>query len=228
MKYILLFWMLLILGCTSGERTSKTIYLKTLSLSVDQFEVSIDEFRQFIEQNNYTTTADSLGWSGFFNPVTMRWDIIEGANWKKPNGKQKQKGNYPVTHVSYMDACAYCDWKKGRLPTAQEWDAVAGDEVVKGNVWEGPFPQYDSGADGYLKSVAPIGQFQANSSNIHDLFGNVWEWTSTVDSSNGQNIIKGGSFLCDISYCSGYIPSRYQTTAKNSGLNHLGFRCVYD
>lgn len=220
--------MFLIMSCASEQTSDGIIKMNKLGLQVDQYEVSIDKFGEFLEQNDYTTTSDSIGWSGFFNSTTMNWDMVEGANWEKPKGKEKQKGNYPVTHISYMDACAYCAWKKGRLPTAQEWDAFAGDEIIQGNVWEGPFPQYDSGKDGYLKSVAPIGQFKPNASNIHDLFGNVWEWTSSEEKAKKEMIIKGGSFLCDISFCSGYIPSRYQTTAKDSGLNHLGFRCVYD
>lgn len=223
----LLFLLIACMACTASQEEEGKINIPTLDLWVDQYEVSINEFQKFIDENDYITTSDSIGWSGVFNISTMKWDMAEGANWEKPLGLKKQEGNYPVTQVSYMDACAYCAWKKGRLPTAKEWDAYAGDEIIRGNVWEGPFPQYDSGKDGYPKSIAPIGKFAPNENEIHDLFGNVWEWTSSEQSPNIM-IIKGGSFLCDISFCSGYIPSKYQTTAKDSGLNHLGFRCVYD
>ncbi len=212
-------------ACGSDQDTP-TKYVSE-NLSVDTYEVSIKEFRAFIQATQFITTSDSIGWSGVFNPTSLKWDIVEKANWEKPDGQQMAQDHFPVTHVSYMDACAYCAWKRGRLPTAKEWDQIAGEKVIKGNVWEGPFPYSDSGKDGYPKSIAPIGQFVPNGLGIHDLFGNVWEWT-TSKNEKGDMIIKGGSFLCDISFCSGYIPSRYQTTAMDSGLNHLGFRCVYD
>lgn len=217
---------ILLMGCTSYNIEEGRVYLSELNLFIDQSEVSIEDFKEFVNEEKYITTSDSIGWSGVFNISTLKWDVTEGANWQKPTGLENYEDNYPVTQVSYMDACAYCEWKGGRLPTASEWDIFASNEVVKGNVWEGPFPHHDSGDDGFEKIVAPIGQFDPNKYEIHDLFGNVWEWTST-ENEKGEMIIKGGSFLCDISFCSGYIPSKYQTTAKDSGLNHLGFRCVY-
>ncbi|MDX1477663.1 MAG: SUMF1/EgtB/PvdO family nonheme iron enzyme [Saprospiraceae bacterium] len=193
----------------------------------DRYEVTIDSFRKFVEATGYVTTADSLEWSGVFDTLQQTWIVQPGANWARPFGTMEGRGDWPVTHVSYYDACAYCAWKGGRLPTAAEWDQIAGDIVIPGNVWEGPFPFTDRGHDGYPKQVAPVGRFEPNRTGLHDLFGNVWEWTST-EAPGGLMIIKGGSFLCDDSYCSGYYPDRYQTTAKDSGLNHLGFRCVHD
>jgi sulfatase modifying factor 1 len=218
---------LLLNSCQSNTTNKNQITIPSLNLKVDQYEVSIADFGTFINEQKYVTTSDSIGWSGVYNSDSLKWDMATGANWQKPTGQKVYDDNYPATHISYMDACVYCKWKNGRLPTAPEWDKFAGDEIIKGNVWEGTFPFDDSGKDGYPKSIAPIGQFTPNKYGIHDLFGNVWEWTSTEKIPNSM-IIKGGSFLCDISYCSGYIPSKFQTTAKDSGLNHLGFRCVYD
>lgn len=206
---------------------NKKIWIQEATLFTTQYEVSIREFRGFVKHNNYITTADSLKWSGVFNPKNKKWDAVKLANWEKPTGKKVYADDYPVTQVSYFDACAYCKWKDGRLPSAKEWDLIAGDKVLPGNVWHGTFPIEDTGDDGYAYDVAPIGKFKATETGLHDLFGNVWEWTTSVNPS-GQMIIKGGSFLCDKNYCSGYYPSKYQQTPKDSGLNHLGFRCVYD
>ena len=218
---------LLLHSCQSNTTGKEQITISSINLKVDQYEVSIANFGAFIEEQKYITTSDHIGWSGVYNSDSLKWDMAVGANWQKPTGREKYDDNYPVTQISYMDACAYCKWKNGRLPTASEWDILAGDEIIKGNVWEGTFPFDDAGKDGYPKSIAPIGKFTPNKYGIHDLFGNVWEWTSTENTPN-MMVIKGGSFLCDISYCSGYIPSKFQTTAKDSGLNHLGFRCVYE
>lgn len=202
--------------------------MESLELYADQYEVTIAGFAEFVQKNNITTTADSLKWSGVFDTETNNWEVVEHANWQKPTGTKSYKNNYPVTQISYYDATAYCNYKGGRLPTASEWDLIAGDKVIIGNVWEGLFPVLDEGKDGYKKKVAPVGKFTPNAYGLHDLFGNVWEWTSTIEKKSGMNIIKGGSFLCDYNVCSGYNPAQYQTTAKDSGLNHLGFRCVYE
>ena len=195
--------------------------------SVNKYEITVTEFAQFVEEKNYTTTADSFKWSGVFSTEKNGWEVVEFANWQKPDGKTKAGQKQPVTHISYYDAEAFCSSKGGRLPTANEWDILAGDSIIVGNVWQGPFPVLDEGKDGYKKKTAPVGQFKANQFGLYDVFGNVWEWTSST-TPQGQQIIKGGSFLCDYDYCSGFIPERFQTTEKDSGLNHLGFRCVYD
>jgi len=214
-------------SCKEENIVNKQIWIEALGLNADQYEVTIDDFAEFVQRNNIITTADSLKWSGVFDTKTNTWEVVEFANWQKPTGSKSYKKNYPVTQISYFDATVYCKHKGGRLPTALEWDLFAGDKVIIGNVWEGLFPVLDEGKDGYKNCVAPIGKFAPNKYGLHDLFGNVWEWTTTQNI-NGTMIIKGGSFLCDYNICSGFIPSRFQTTAKDSGLNHLGFRCVYD
>jgi len=231
LKYltVLLLYLIIPCHCTSVE-ISDIINspIRVGDIEVDQYEVGIGEFGTFVEATAYITTADSLGWSGFFNPKSRSWEVAKNANWMSHNGKERLGGRYPVTHLSYYDVCAYCAWKNGRLPTALEWDMIAGDSVIVGNTWQGIFPYEDEGKDGYTIEVAPRGLFSPNKYDLFDLFGNVWEWTSSIDSIKNERIIKGGSFLCDYNVCAGYIPSRYQTTPDDSGLNHLGFRCVYD
>lgn len=198
------------------------------NIKADTFEATVGEFTEFIKETNYTTTADSFGWSGIWNIEAAKWDVGDNANWKLHDGKTEAPEDMPVVHLSYRDACEYCKWKGGRLPTAKEWDYLAGDTVIVGNVWQGLFPHVDEGLDGFLTVAAPVGKFSANAYGYHDMFGNVWEWTSTWDPRKNARIIKGGSFLCDYNVCQGYIPSRYQTTPDDSGLSHLGVRCVYD
>lgn len=220
---LMLSWMSCAPNVTGSEKPEEV----DLLFNVDITEVTVGEFRAFINVEKYQTTADSFGWSGYFDPIKTNWDVLELANWEKQDGNSVTPDEYPVVHVSYKDACDYCKWKGGRLPTAEEWDQLAGDSVILGNIWEGLFPHVDEGKDGFKTMSAPVKSFTPNKYGYHDLFGNVWEWTSTMHP-KGERIIKGGSFLCDYNVCQGYIPSRYQTTADDSGLNHLGFRCVYD
>lgn len=229
-------------GCNSGPEN--TVLIEKADVYIDRHEVTVAQFRKFRKETHYQTTADSIGWGASFLP-SGGWQVIKGANWAKPDGKHRAEDHKPVTQVSFDDARAYCKWKGGRLPTAKEWDLAAGNNIQPGNIWQGPFPRLDLGRDGYRVRKAPVGQFAANTNGLYDMFGNVWEWTRTKAQTrsggfylNGRRIkqnqnqkgriIKGGSFLCNKSVCTGYNPSDYQVTPANSGMNHLGFRCVYD
>jgi sulfatase modifying factor 1 len=138
--------------------------------------------------------------------------MAENANWQKPDGKTMAANNHPVTQVSYADAQAYCHWTGGRLPSAAEWDKFTQETFTEGNIWQGQFPTYDYGTDGFKTTTAPIGSFRATHNGLYDLFGNVWEWTSTIEQLKKEQIIKGGSFLCEQSVCAGYVQENYQTT----------------
>ena len=213
-------------ACNPTKVEHQLILIQALNLSVSKHEVDVASFQNFITSTSYITTADSLGWSGVYSEKEKTWIPQDQANWLKQDGKNSFEENYPVTQVSYYDACAYCAWKNGRLPTEAEWDQLAGPDLPKGNYWEGYFPIVDKGTDGYKIKSAPVGQFQSNLYGLKDIYGNVWEWTSTKK--NGQRVIKGGSFLCDINVCAGFTPGNHQLTDDNSGLNHLGFRCVFE
>jgi len=123
------------------------------------------------------------------------WQWSISTNWRHPIGKDSSidnKGNYPVVHVSYEDALAYCDWAGRRLPTEAEWEHAArgnqkntiylwGDDISKlsekVNSWEGEFPVFNTLKDGFERS-APVKSYPANNFGLFDMAGNVWEWTS--------------------------------------------------
>ena len=200
------------------------------------------------------------------------WSWTIGANWRHPNGPKssiKGKDDYPVVHIAYEDALAYCEWAGRRLPTEAEWELAAqGDEdnsiyfwgndasglEKKANTWEGEFPVTNTKTDGY-EDRAPVKSYPPNSKGLYDMAGNVWEWTTDWYNTNFYNevlsantiaknpqgatapfnerdpyakekIMKGGSFLCNASYCASYRISSRMATSLDSSLEHLGFRTV--
>lgn len=123
------------------------------------------------------------------------WSWTIGANWKHPNGpKSSIKGldDYPVVHIAYEGAQAYCEWAGRRLPTEAEWELAArgenpdriftwGDDPdvlsKQANSWEGEFPVSNSKTDGF-EARAPVKSYPPNENGLYDMAGNVWEWTS--------------------------------------------------
>jgi formylglycine-generating enzyme required for sulfatase activity len=112
------------------------------------------------------------------------------------------------------------------------------------NFWHGEFPYLPD--TGYGQS-SPVGSFPPNDYGLFDMAGNVWEWTTdfygaTRDSQSccaadsydpdqpgtpvPRRVIKGGSFLCADSYCLRYRPAARRPQAVDTGMSHIGFRCV--
>jgi sulfatase modifying factor 1 len=124
---------------------------------------------------------------------------------------------------------------------------------AKANSWEGNFPYANSKRDGFY-DLAPVKSFAPNGYKLYDMAGNVWEWCSdwyrndyyqSVNKPEGvtnpkgpadsfdpeepytpKKVARGGSYLCNDSYCSGYRVARRMKSSYDSGLSNLGFRCV--
>jgi formylglycine-generating enzyme len=124
------------------------------------------------------------------------WEFMKGADWRHPCGPKSNINvldHHPVVHVSFSDALAYARWAGKDLPTEAEWEFAArggldgaefawGDEftpagVHMANTWQGEFPAQNLNADGYERT-SPVTAFPPNGYGLHDMIGNVWEWTS--------------------------------------------------
>jgi len=134
-------------------------------------------------------------------------------------------------------------------------DCDVNDAPYKANFFQGIFPNTNTLKDSY-KDTAPVGSFVSNGYGLHDMAGNVWEITAdwydanyyktltvsdTLNNPSGadkassgdgsftqHSVIKGGSFLCNDSYCASYRVSARMPLELDAAMNHVGFRCVVD
>jgi sulfatase modifying factor 1 len=124
------------------------------------------------------------------------WQFMKGANWRRPYGRKSNIAaldDHPVVHVSFADVQAYAQWAGKDLPTEAEWEFAArgrldgaefawGDEFTPGgrhmaNTWQGRFPAENLNEDGFART-SPVAAFPVNGYGVHDMIGNVWEWTT--------------------------------------------------
>ncbi len=182
------------------------------SFYMDACAVTNAQFVRFVDETGYVTEAEHFGWSFVFLnqlsaedqkrlvPQTVRdvpwWYGVAAAGWRRPRGPQSDIESlmqHPVTHVTWNDAIAYCNWTGKRLPTEAEWEFagrggleqqryVWGNELTPSgthrcNIWQGDFPKTDTAEDGF-KWTCPVDHFEPNGYGLYNMAGNVWEWCS--------------------------------------------------
>ncbi|MDV2983835.1 UNVERIFIED_CONTAM: formylglycine-generating enzyme family protein [Methylobacteriaceae bacterium AG10] len=145
--------------------------------------------------------AGSLVFKPPKGPVDLRngaswWRFRFGVHWRRPYGPGSSIAGldaHPVVHVAFADAEAYAAWAGKEIPTEAEWEYAArgglddaefawGDEFKPGgrhmaNTWQGAFPHQNLAEDGYERT-SPVTAFPPNGYGLHDMTGNVWEWTT--------------------------------------------------
>jgi len=241
-------------GLPNEQPTHK---VEVKSFFIDKYPVSVVDFRNFINATGYKTDADKFGDSGVFDFNSGNWQLVKGANWEYPFGKDasKAKDDFPVTHISWNDATAYAAWIGKRLPTEAEWEFAArcggknntkfswGNELImngkyRANVWQGKDLTTKQGDDGFVHT-SPIGYYGETPCGMSDMGGNVWNWCSdTYELYAGNNepfeinsdlkVIRGGSFFFDDNGESSFTTTGRANNTAETSLFNIGFRCVKD
>jgi formylglycine-generating enzyme len=138
------------------------------------------------------------------------------------------------------------EWEYSARGNLEQAKYPWGDEEVddggwRANIWQGDFPVVNTLEDGFL-TTAPVRTFQPNGYGIWQPVGNVWEWCqdwfdpryyprspdiSPAGAATGvARVLRGGSYLCHISYCNRYRNSARSQNTPDSSMGNAGFRTV--
>ncbi len=195
------------MGSEEGSDVEKPVHSVTVGdFYMGRYEVTVAEFKRFIDDTGYITDAEKNGGEGSSIFINGQWELKAGIDWRcDAEGKLRPEREYhhPVVHVSWNDAVAYCDWlsrktgRRYRLPTEAEWEYAAGNGSRHTKYsWGDGAPSGRKGGNvadetakkrfsdwtifpGYSDGyvfTAPVGSFAPNDFGLYDMSGNVSEW----------------------------------------------------
>jgi formylglycine-generating enzyme required for sulfatase activity/tRNA A-37 threonylcarbamoyl transferase component Bud32 len=158
-----------------------------------EHEVTVVQFRQFVEETNYRTQAERSGGMIHADPRKPQISHSKESNWRNPGFPVEQTDDHPVVQLCWLDADHFCRWLSAteghtyRLPTQTEWEWAAragtitpfhfGSDAQK-------FNEYDWCAENSGRMPQPVGKLRPNLWGLYDLQGNAVEFCRELDGAN--------------------------------------------
>jgi formylglycine-generating enzyme required for sulfatase activity len=191
----------------NGRDSNETLHRLCInSFKLGKYEITLAEFKLFIAATGYRTDAErnveQQGCWSYQPDAVPPWDWWPWATWQNPVQNMAINDDKPVSCLSFDDVNAYISWLNKetghhyRLPTEAEWEYAARAGTVTARYWgnnadiacsyanvaddiatpQKPWAQHLHCQDGYILA-AVVGNYRANAFGLHDMLGNVWEWT---------------------------------------------------
>lgn len=251
------------LGSEQGladERPAHTVELK--AFAIDRFEVTNAEFLVFLEAvlaegaHDVRLVGDRIAGADAallmentrapdartlvaLNDDESRIAVKNGRLYVQPGYER-----HPVNEVTWNGARRYCAWRGARLPTEAEWEAAARGGEGRAYPWGNQPPSAERAVYARRSNeTGAVGERAAGATpqGVHDLAGNVAEWTSSLyrpypyraddgredPQAPGERVTRGGDHVFDST------PDRLRSTFRAGfsrapwvGHRHIGFRCA--
>ena len=224
-----------IMGSNNAGEEQKGEHAVTVpSFYLDKYEVTNAEYAEFIKATG--------------KPAPVIDPAIIGSYWEPWNGNDPPSGRdrWPVANVSPKDVEDFAAWLSKRdgvnyrLPTEEEWEFAARNGPQNslfpwGNSWEDGLSNINE-----KKSPVTVGSFPrgATQNGVHDMVGNVWEWTSTksrfydnrrvLPHVKDARVQRGGSFFEKIKSDFRNATDRSWFGDENFKFPTIGFRLARD
>ena len=198
--------------------------------SLNKYEITILEFKQYANQKKLITQAEKSG-GGY--EWGAGWVKRSGWTYKTPYGKNPDSELEPAVHINKFEAEAYCKYNGGRLPTFDEWSYAAYTQIFDSNEFQkGKVYKYPSGekaqkmnSQGLLDydKHFDVTKLPEGINGLVAMGGNVWEWID--DQQNDNSLTAGASW-----WYGGSKTTKQGAQYKPSDFFaiYVGFRCAYD
>lgn len=189
-------------------------------IAMARTEVSVSQFRNFINATGYQTDAERLGNASVYNQKTGRMHDVRGADWQRDYAGDKADADDPVVNVSWNDAAAYARWLSDRtgeayrLPSEAEFEYALRAGTDTPYWWGHGTPErvvenltgardrarngrkwiraFTDYDDGFW-GPAPVGHFLPNPFGLYDMGGNLSEWVADCWHDNYTRAPRDGS-----------------------------------
>jgi formylglycine-generating enzyme required for sulfatase activity len=229
-----------VMGDADGEPNEAPKTVSVAPFRIMAYEATNAQFAAFVRLTGHVTDIEKAS-EGYV--WTDKWRRADGADWRRPHGQgipPEPTDTLPVVQVSARDAAAFCKFYGLRLPSEAEWEFAASGGDGRRFPWGNAPPRQSlprranfgseaccapNPSDGYYR-LAPIGQYPDGVSpfGLHDMAGNVWEWTSDAYPGRPDAVsIRGGGWGNN-PYC--LRVSYRHWNPPDIGLDMVGFRCA--
>jgi formylglycine-generating enzyme required for sulfatase activity len=199
-----------IIGDNDSEASRPAHEVQIAAFGLDTLEVSVGDYERYLEGR-----ANLTPWIS------------------------KPEASMPVTGVRWAEARSFCAWRHpdgGRLPTEEEWEAAARGLEGRRYSWGRDWNPRAANVNNQRTGPAPVGSYPAGRTpqGIHDLIGNVWEWTSSPyrpygnpnAAVTGSYVIRGGGYNASPSVATAVARIPYDPATERRNLSGTGFRCA--
>ena len=191
-----------------------------VGIAMSRTEVTVAQFREFINASGYVTDAARLGTASVYEEKTGRMHSVRGVSWKNDYAGERAKDNVPVVNVSWNDADAYAKWlaqhtgKNYRLPSEAEFEYALRAGTTSPYWWGSGTPSsavenlpgtkdssptgrkwnnaFADYGDGHW-GPAPVMSFKPNAFGLYDMGGNVSEWVADCWHDNYTRALHNGN-----------------------------------